>query len=250
MLFSVIYCLTLSATPYYSQKRPIKTNYLDDLRQKAKYSTSLTIDSAYVNRLDFSKLDLSTLPALKDYSELVTVFNKVRDTRFLTLNSAPDFLRRSSWLYPDDGCFARSALARKNIESWKYTTPKKIFIFGNLEVLTANAEPGYKSVGWSYHVVPLYQLQGTAYVLDPAIDPKGPLELKSWIYKMVSKLEDATYAICDGYAYQPFGGCIATTAAEESTAQDDQYLYLEEEWNRLVQLKRDPKEELGDHPPW
>lgn len=66
-------------------------------------------------------------------------FRSLRDARWLTMPGMRDFKRRSSWLYPDDGCFARAALGGQKLESWDYPRPKKLFIFGDLEVKTANS---------------------------------------------------------------------------------------------------------------
>lgn len=204
--------------------------------------------SAYDARMSFSKLDFSALKDWSDDNKIKQGFKKVRDYRFLSTPKDPNFLRRSSWLYPDDGCFARASLMRENLETWSYPEVKKVFIFGNLEVKTNNSPAG--AVSWWYHVVPLVKLGNEAYVFDPAIDPKEPLKLKDWVLTMVTNAEDAEYSICGQYSYTPFSDCLTSVAADDTRAKKDQMDFLDYEWDRVVELKRDPNEELGNNPPW
>src|SRR5205823_1645100 len=109
-------------------------------------------------------------------------FQEFRDKRFLISDLQPGFMRRSSWLYPDDGCFARAGLAILNLFQEKVTPPEKIFVFGNLSVKTANSPDG--SVSWWYHVAPIVQIGAEKYVLDPALNPRAPLKLEDWLSLM------------------------------------------------------------------
>ncbi|MCJ8278117.1 MAG: hypothetical protein HRT44_08375 [Bdellovibrionales bacterium] len=59
-------------------------------------------------------------------------FEQIRDDRFLTRNEGDEFMRRISWLYPDDGCFARAAKFIERADEENYLKPERIFIFGNL----------------------------------------------------------------------------------------------------------------------
>src|SRR5690606_2092493 len=61
--------------------------------------------SAYAVSDVFENVDWSKVSEWQSLSDLVHAFEFIRDARFLELESAPDFLRRISWLYPDDGCF-------------------------------------------------------------------------------------------------------------------------------------------------
>jgi hypothetical protein len=55
-------------------------------------------------------LDISTIPDVGSYADLENQFHMIRDTRYLQ-TSEPSFPRRLTWLYPDDGCYARAELA-------------------------------------------------------------------------------------------------------------------------------------------
>lgn len=85
-------------------------------------------------------------------------FKYLRDLRFIRWNARD---RRSSWLYPDDGCFARASLMNKNIKLAADPVPGKVFVFGNLKVITPNPPRGY--VTWWYHVAPVVQVAGLKY---------------------------------------------------------------------------------------
>src|SRR5690606_38024642 len=62
-------------------------------------------------------------------SDLQKAFSYVRDLRFLSDN-VNNLMRRSTWLYPDDGCFARSAMMVGQLASQVQLA--KIFVFGEL----------------------------------------------------------------------------------------------------------------------
>ena len=181
------------------------------------------------------------------YSELQKRFEQLRDTRFLKSQKQKDFLRRPSWLYPDDGCWARAALANRNFFRWFNPIPKKIFAFGNLRVKTKNSPRG--SVSWWYHVAPIVETEGEKYVLDPSIEYTRPLKLKEWLERM-GRPSKIKVAICDSGTYSPGDDCYKNTDGIESRAERAQLYYLNLEWNRLKKLGRLPEKELGDRPPW
>jgi hypothetical protein len=193
-------------------------------------------------------LDTSTLPVQTDVPSL---FSFVRDSRFLEDGSSDPLklLRRSSWLYPNDGCWVRASAVRRWAKDNGYGELKKAFIFGALEVSSPNAVGG--SVTWWYHVVPAFQTDtGIAMVLDPAIDPTGALTLEEWVLRMVPRVGDATYAICSPATYSPGDSCQQVNDDADKKAYVDQKTYLDEEWTNLQILGRDPERELGDYPPW
>lgn len=198
-----------------------------------------------------ARTDLTTLPKATEWENTTVMtqrFESFRDLRFMTTPSKPNFPRRSSWMYPDDGCFARAALAVRNLMQMSVDAPKKVFAFGNLVVQTANSPSG--SVSWWYHVAPLVEVAGQKYVLDPAIYPAGPLKLEEWLAKMSNSPQDIEVAVCESGAYTPGDDCKKVSDGVESNAEADQVSYLEYEWDRLVELNRNPDEELGDNPPW
>lgn len=171
-------------------------------------------------------------------------FKYLRDFRFIKWNGRT---RRSSWLYPDDGCFARASLAVKNLFLNNVKAPDKIFAFGNLKLHTTNSARGY--VTWWYHVAPIVEVHGEKYVLDPSIDPTTPLLLEDWLSRM-GPIQKLKVSICSSGTYGPKSNCSRITDGKESAALGAQGKYLNLEWNRLINLRRNPVKELGDFPPW
>lgn len=174
-------------------------------------------------------------------------FEKIRDSRFMTLSREPDFPRRISWLYPKDGCFARAALFNRNAFQMFIPIPKKVFAFGNLRVKTSNARRGV--VGWWYHVAPIVQVGETKYVLDPSIDHEKPLPLKDWLARM-GKPERIKVAICNTGTYSPGSDCNKKTDGMELRALNTQKHYLQLEEQELRRMGRNAEDELGENPPW
>lgn len=197
---------------------------------------------------------LNDLPPATEWENSAVMterFERFRDLRFITQDLRPNFPRRSSWLYPDDGCFARAALAVRNLAQWNAPLPKKVFAFGNLTVKTPNAHGG--SVSWWYHVAPLVEINNQKYVLDPALSPKKVLTLNEWLLLMTDTPGDVSgieVSVCESGAYTPGDDCSHVSDGKEEGALQDQEYYLDEEWNRLLQLKRKPDLELGEFPPW
>lgn len=194
------------------------------------------------------KLDLQSLPKWDSLETLQLAFEMIRDFRFLNGISHPGFLRRDTWLYPDDGCYARAALAKQNLQDWGFPSVKKLFAFGNLHVMTKNSPDG--AVNWWYHVVDAVLVNNRPYVLDPSIDPLRPLTLNEWRRQLGDQKTAITFAICSHNTYTPYDTCATPYPGDDSTALLDQLGFLDSEWDRLVALQRDPNFELGNQPPW
>lgn len=204
------------------------------------------VDEALVYGKNKTNLPAATVWA--SANEMNTQFEKFRDYRFLERPTQPGFLRRSSWLYPDDGCFARASLAILNLNRWNVPVPKKVFVFGNLEVQTKNSPWG--SVTWWYHVAPLVEVGGVKYVLDPSVEPKNPLRLEDWLARMSNDPDSLQVAVCGSGSYTPYDACQKDTDGVESMALTEQGYFLDSEWQRVLELGRNPENELGDLPPW
>lgn len=193
-------------------------------------------------------IDQAVLPEATRWESkevLLERFQWIRDYRFLSDKSG--LLRRSSWLFPDDGCFARAQLANRNLRNAGVPVPSKVFAFGNLKVNTRNAPQGY--VSWWYHVAPIVEVEGEKYVLDPAIEPTRPLPLNEWLSRQNQSSKTLQISICSSGTYTPYHACENKEIAEKD-AERDQNGYLDLEWERLEKLGRNPREELGEHPPW
>ncbi len=194
---------------------------------------------------DESKLPKTT--PWKDQKALQERFVQMRDARFLEWARDPNFPRRETWMYPDDGCYSRAAVANGNFFKWFVPVPGKVFAFGHLRVKTRNSPRGV--VGWWYHVAPVVEVGNVKYVLDPSIEPKSPLPLKDWLARMGNPAK-MKVAICGSGTYSPRDNCAKETDGLELRAKRVQQIFLGKEWARLQAMKRDPHKELGEEPPW
>ena len=99
-------------------------------------------------------------------------------------------------------------------------------------------------------MAPIVRVGHEVYVLDPAIEPKRPLEVHEWLARMGADFTNPVeVAICSSHSYDPVSNC-AQGANRSADAYDDQYHFLSEEWTRQIDLQRDPAQVLGDNPPW
>jgi len=84
------------------------------------------------------------------------------------------------FLYPDDGCWGRAHEMCRLIIA-QGVQPEKVWIYGNLRVVTPN-NPGCE-VRWGWHVAPTLLVNTSAgaqlYVTDPSMFP-GPVPRATW----------------------------------------------------------------------
>lgn len=207
---------------------------------------------------------LAEAPTWTD-AQIQAEFTKTRDARYLYDSDTPDFARRLSWLYPDDGCYARAEQVVEMAEDAGLAKPYKLFAFGPLVVDTPNHP--YGSVSWWYHVVPVVKnTAGEPIVLDAAINPCGPLAWKDWLATMVddiSVFDDLSsgngVSVSDDAAYGPGslvlddpdgrGAEPTVNEIQSLSALQDGYL-LDAEWARQSELRREPAVWLGGASPW
>ncbi len=192
-----------------------------------------------------NQLQISEIPEISSYQELVSQFQFIRDSYFVKAGYTP---RRLTWLYPDDGCYARAELAAEHLISNQAVVPKKVFAFGDLHAATNNSPNGW--VEWWYHVAVVYRVNNTAYVLDPALNPHEPMTLSQWGEAIGGGKTSVNYTICSKDAFDPDSACIQPPKVDEEMAENEQEVFLPEEWNRILELGRDPEKELGNQPPW
>ena len=194
-----------------------------------------------------SEIGIEEIPEVSSLAELEREFNYLRDTRFLE-SERTEFPRRITWLFPDDGCYARAEMAAIEIDHHQFLAPRKIFAFGDLSVNTKNSLSGY--VTWWYHVAVAYRFQQQIYVFDPAISPKRPLLLKDWNQQMGGASTEIKYAVCAARTYDPDADCKHPAYASDRDVEEEQKGFFRAEWNRVLKLNRDPEKELGELPPW
>ena len=215
----------------------------------------------YASRTTVDGLNFADVPTWSD-ADIIAEFESARDDRYLTQTEPLEssFERRMSWLYPDDGCFARAEQVDVRVAQVGKTRPYKLFAFADrnhlLRVYTDNAPEGV--VNWWYHVVPIVKNSaGEPIVLDPAVSPCEPLPYKKWLALMVDDMasyDDLAHgngvALGDSWSYGPY----SLTSGEEPHSAESlydlqgNYLYLE--WLRQTDLGRDPNRVLGANPPW
>lgn len=199
------------------------------------------------SRKPLEKINLLLIPEMPSYEALVEEFHYVRDTRFIA-TSNPDFPRRLSWLYPDDGCYARAEFSRRKLAEHGALQPMKIFVFGNLIAQTPNTLSGV--VSWWYHVAVTYRVGDDVYVFDASINPSRPMTLTEWNDAVGGNRQRFEYSLCAPGAYDPAYDCHNPREIHPSKLSMDQTEFLRPEWDRLLRLNRSPEKELGDLPPW
>ena len=180
------------------------------------------------------------------YQTIVDFFNFARDVRWLKMNGNPYFKRRVSWLYPDGGCEARAEIIAYRAGISLLPKPYKIFVVNDLMLYTNNHPNG--SVNWGHHVAPVVRSSssGRPYVLDPSVDPRSPLRWTTW-FQLLNSKSITLVAVEDPSNYSPFEG---VTGDINTALGEMKYNFLQREWDRQVELGRDPNQVLDDSPPW
>jgi hypothetical protein len=204
--------------------------------------------SAQERRRPYNRIDFSNLPTWT-YEQLMETFVFIRDLRFVSSEDKPDFLRRLSWLYPDDGCSTRagfmSFLLTQHIG---LPQPMRLFIFGDLRVATEQHPRG--QVSWWYHTALVLRVENEIYVIDPSLSFKRPLKIEEWIALQADTSENVELSLCLSGAYSPRSLCDRQQLESEGTLLSHQEIYLKPEWTRQLELGRNPEQVLGDEPPW
>lgn len=198
-------------------------------------------------QVPLSDLDISEAPELDSYRDLEEIFFYVRDRRWLR-DQQTGSRRRLTWLYPDDGCYARAEMMKHLVAQKSYPRPAKVFAFGKLTVNTPNSPRGY--VAWWYHVAISYRLGDSLYVLDPAIEPTRPLTIAEWNQVMGGETHTFGYSLCSAHTFIPDSDCFEKQGLRHVNAIKFQSAFLSPEWQRLIDLGRQPERELLDQPPW
>jgi hypothetical protein len=223
----------------------------------ARTLSTATAALVYDSRTTVAGLDFANVPTWSD-ADILAQFESARDERYLTQTFPPDpdFQRRISWLFPDDGCFARAEQLDVRVARAGKARPHKLFAFGPLRVYTDNASSG--RVGWWYHVVPVVKnSSGEPIVLDAAVNPCKPLPYLNWLALMVDDMaayddlaEGNGVALGDSWSYDPFSLSSGEPSHSAESLDTLQGIFLYSEWSRQSELGRDPNLVLGATPPW
>jgi hypothetical protein len=190
--------------------------------------------------------DVSDLPEWPGTaSELAANFAIARDERVYGTKKFP---RRATWLYPDDGCYARASHIARSFASASLPRPGRVFLHGDITLYTPYTPSGRMS--WWYHVASAYRKGSSVIVLDPSVDATKPLTLAEWVNRLTRDLPSASVSLCDSYAYFPGHRCIGGSPSQERSAVAHLVSFLNQEWQRAIDLRLDPNRVLGSHPPW
>jgi hypothetical protein len=216
-----------------------------------KHANSATDNSTALRMAELYRpdLDISTLPEWSgSWNELIIEFERMRDERIYFDNKRPSFLRRSTWLYAEDGCYARAAHAVRSFSLRSFEPPGRIFAFGRLHFATPYQPGGFAD--WWYHVAAAYRINNEAFVLDPSVEPRVPIPIELWLRSFIKKPTRAKVSICDSKAFAPRYVCRGGVPYSEQQAIESQRRLLPLEWRRLKRMGFDPELLLGEDPPW
>lgn len=213
----------------------------EDFRQHLKNFKVFSGDQATLNQTD--------IPELDNWDQVQATFEAARDRRNLRWVVMPKFLRRTTFLYPQDGCFLRAALMNKALMAQFISPLPKLFVFGNLKAESLY-EKGH-SIYWYFHVALALRFQGEVFIIDPSLNNQRPLALVEWYNLMGVRSSDVEIRICDTQSYSPFDRCVGGQGFLEEKQRDDhvQY-YLAAEWNNLEKLGFEPEKLLNHLPLW
>jgi len=221
--------------------------------QKASPKKKLFFESTEtaLNRAEYytPNFDVRSLPEWGGTAvELQTAFEKVRDERIYPDSNRPGFSRRSTWLFPDDGCYVRAAHASRMYQQLGRPAPGRVFAFGRLRAKTNFASSG--TVWWSYHTAAAYRIGNQALVTDPAVDPHQPLFLEQWLARIAKDVNQVRIAVCDTNAYSPSRVCFGGKPISEKRFLNHQKAFFDDEWSRVRSVNMNPERLLGNEPPW
>jgi hypothetical protein len=196
-----------------------------------------------------SGVDDSNIPEWPHSIEkLQEAFELVRDDRRYFEEVRPNFARRATWLYPEDGCYARAAHSARSLTDHGFQSPGQVFAFGRLRIKTPFKRRG--KVYWWYHVAAGYRLNNKVYVLDPSVDWHRPLPLYTWLNKISRTPLDTKVSLCESRTYAPRFFCSGSKGVSNSTAERHLKRLLPLEWKQLKKMGFSPTRLLGDEPPW
>lgn len=226
-------------------------------RAGTRRATTLAADpiSVFNARTTLAGVSLTNVPAWSN-ADILAQFPLIRDKRYLSSASNPTFLRRISWLYPDDGCHARAEQVNAQAVQAGKAKPHKLFAMGQLRAFTDNNPTGV--VTWAWHVASVVKNSASEpIVFDAALSPCRPLPWKEWLGLLTGDINDFNnttqgwgVVVGDPNSYTPF----TLVSGEPSHAADSinelKVNFLPKEWDRQSDLGRNPNAVLGTSQPW
>ena len=229
-------------------------NFKDAAYQQLHLNSSGIVNNSAIKlKSAISNLDFSKVNTVNNYNELLSIFEEIRDTRFMnpTASHMPaGFIRRISWMNPYDGCWARAAAGNYLAKSHNLPLPSKIFAFGNLKAESPYSRTG--PISWWFHVALVLGVanQNKFYVIDPGLETSRPLTIDEWYSKMGDK-DQIEGVVCNPYTYKPSDSCDTPSAMNNTLGvEEENDHFLDGEYENITLLGYDADKVLGDSPPW
>ncbi len=182
--------------------------------------------TAYEVSAGLEKLNLKDLPDWVSPEEAELRFETIRDKKFLSFEGEK---RRIPWLYARDGCHVRATHFIQEADRLGFEKPKRIFIFGELEI--RGAVVPYGAVRPWFHAAAIVKVNEKPMVLDPSISFTEPLSLEKWI--SYTKRGIVNFAICSADTYLPTSNCSNPSLSDMSTLDEETQFFLRFEKNLL-----------------
>lgn len=232
-LFFVLFSLQATAglSPLRAQDRDYRSYFLP-ANSSAFYGVLNDAPTVYKSRRLQKDIAWKQIPEMSA-ADLHEAFVLLRDEKKLL--DGHYRWRRLPWYFPDSGCFARAESMVNRIESRYGISPFKLFAFGNLVAKTAYEPSGL--VKWWYHVAPVVRVNSLVYVLDPSIEHARPLTLEEWKAALHYEPE---FALCNPHSYDPNSNCKHSSDDQAERARIDLGKFLTLEWDRLLELGKNP----------
>ncbi len=215
------------------------------LNQTFRFTPRHLNDTALAKASRLKEIDFATVTDVGNTQNLMKIFTYLRDTRFVHNPESPKSQRRLSWMYPDDGCFVRAEIMSTMVEKQNWLSMKKIFIFGDLAARTRNTREGV--VRWWFHVAPVLRTGNEVWVLDPSLNYERPLKVLEWKKAMEvesTSQETKNFALCEPHTFDPDDSCFKPQGFNFNGITGMQKDLQNLEWQRVIQLGRDPYKEL------
>lgn len=175
----------------------------------------------------FEELNLNDLPQW-DKGTFKESFREIRDKKFLMFEGKK---RRIPWMFVRDGCHMRSTHFIEEAARMGLEKPKKIFIFGSLE-MKGNIIPHGSVEPW-FHAAPIIKVDGEPFVLDPSVSFSRPLSLEKWISLIVKDRSKTAYSICESGTYMQTSSCHNPGPIDQKRLTEETQLFLKFERNIL-----------------
>lgn len=201
---------------------------------------SIDPQSAYNIRKPITNQNWNEIPEWGSYQKLLQAFKTVQNQRIYNDTEIQFFLRRITWLYPDDGCFQRAAHIAIQLNLLALPKVKQLFVFNHI---TNN---------WTYHVAPVARVNGQVYVLDPAMNPNEPIALWNWLKLFTDSSANILSSLCDETTWDPNGNCQHYSFDVNDKDENKSLQQWREEFQVLEREKLGLNADslLGENPPW